>query len=200
VAHCARASFPLRSRRQFLQWPTTEVYRTTLSTHYMEPDVQSLVISYHIHPEQSNIPPGFIRANYFGLTLLIIIPPLPHIHPSLSSEVCYISDQAAHYHILSISVCGFLCDTELGSLRSEGLLHIHLQFGATPVENSTEIFIICYTGLLLTPSSLPHSPRALCYRMIRRGRRLTPSPTNNKHKESRRKFLLVYFTRPIKIL
>jgi hypothetical protein len=57
----------------------------------------------------------------------------------------------------------------------------------TTVENSTENFIICYTGLSTTnfPMNSPiflSSP--IRYRTIRRSRCSMPSPTNSMHKQS----------------
>jgi hypothetical protein len=53
----------------------------------------------------SGIPPSF-----FCFTLLIIILSLLHTHLSPPLDVCYISDQAVHYHIFSLYVGGFISD------------------------------------------------------------------------------------------
>jgi hypothetical protein len=59
-------------------------------------------------------------------------------------------------------------------------LFLYLFTSVTPVQDSTGIssFAIILLILLLSPIflSIP-----TCYRMICRGRRLTPSPTNNTH-------------------
>lgn len=40
--------------------------------------------------------------SFFGFLILIIIPPLLHIHLSLLHNLCFSPDHAAHYNILSL--------------------------------------------------------------------------------------------------
>jgi hypothetical protein len=97
-----------------------QVFKCWLLT--MEAWVQSLVISCKIGGGQSGTEAGF-SPSFFCFTLLLI-PPLLHTHLLLSPEVCSSPDQAAHYHIFGVEVCGFFSDSALGWLQSKEVKYL----------------------------------------------------------------------------
>jgi hypothetical protein len=89
-------------------------------THWLltaKSQVRARATSCVIRGERSCI--GFgSSSSFFCFTLLIIIPPLLHVHLSpLPLDTCDSPDQAAHYHILGLYVGGFISEQIICSLQ-----------------------------------------------------------------------------------
>jgi hypothetical protein len=71
--------------------------------------------SHEVHGGSVGTTAGF-SASFFAFPLLIIIPPLLHTYLLLPPKMGNSTDQAAHYHILSLKVWGFTSESALGCL------------------------------------------------------------------------------------
>jgi hypothetical protein len=89
---------------------------------------------------------GQVFSEYFGFPCKYIIQPLLHIHLSPPHEVCYCSDQAAHYHNLGPQLGASLLTRHIGWKQKKKVKKKFLRHGADsftfpPKEGVLRIFI-----------------------------------------------------------
>jgi hypothetical protein len=76
------------------------------------------VTSHGIHHDGSGVETD-ISPISFGFPALFIIPSILHTHLSPPRLVRGCPDEAAHFHILSLKICGVVFDQTLGWLQNK---------------------------------------------------------------------------------